>query len=151
MRVEGREYLKRVGPLLLGGAVACTAAAAALSNAVDEPAFELALHVMIFVGVAVSALLGGLGRSATGLGVVVIAVAVAGVAQRLGPVPFLDIMYPPEIAADEDLTWATLVAWGMVGFCFMLARRHNILFAVVSGNGSHNVLVNQTRAVRRRH
>ncbi len=133
MRAEGREYLKRVGPLLLGGAVACTAAAAALSNAVDEPAFEVTLHVMIFVGVTISALLGSLGRSATALGVVVIAVAVAGVAQRLGPVPFLDVMYPPEIATDEDLTWATLVAWSMVGFCFMLSRRHNILFAVVSG------------------
>ena len=133
MRAEGREYLKRVGPLLLGGAVACSAAAAALTNAVDEPAFEVALHLMIVVGVGVSALFGAFGRSATALGLMVIAVAVAAVAQRLGPVPFLDVMYPAEVSADEDLTWATLVAWMMVGFCLMLARRHNILFAVVSG------------------
>ncbi len=133
MRAEGGEYLRRIGPLLLGGAVACSAAAAALSNAVDEPAFELALHLMILVGIATSALFGAFGRSATTVGLMVIAVAVAALAQRLGPVPFVDIMYPVEVSAEADLTWATLVAWMMVGFCFMLARRHNILFAVVSG------------------
>lgn len=133
MRAERREYLRRVGPLLLAAAIACTAAAFALTNTLAEPAFEALLHVMIFVAVGASLLLGMRGWSGTMIGVVVIAIAIVGVSQRLAPIPGLSAMYPPEVIADEDLTWATLWAWLMVGFCFMLARRQNVLFTVVAG------------------
>lgn len=133
MRAERREYLRRVGPLLLAAAIACTAAAFALTNTLAEPAFEALLHVMIFVAVGASLLLGMRGWSGTMIGVVVIAIAIVGVSQRLTPIPGLSAMYPPEVIADEDLTWATLWAWLMVGFCFMLARRQNVLFTVVAG------------------
>lgn len=133
MRAERSEYLREVGPLLLAAAVACTAAAFALTNTLAEPAFELLLHVMILVAVGTSLVLGMRGWSGTMIGVVVIAIAIAGVSQQLAHIPALAAMYPPEALADEDLTWATLWAWLMVGFCFMLARRQNVLFAVVAG------------------
>lgn len=133
MQAERREYLRKVGPLLLAAAVACTAAAFALTNTLAEPAFELLLHVMILVAVGTSLVLGMRGWSGTMIGVVIIAIAIAGVSQQLAHIPALAVMYPPEALADEDLTWATLWAWLMVGFCFMLARRQNVLFAVVAG------------------
>lgn len=133
MRAEGREYLRRVGPLMVGGVVACTAAAAALTTTVDEPAFETLVHTAIFIGIVTSTVGGVFDRSTTWVGLLIMAAAVAGLAQRGVAVPFFDLMYPPEVVAEPELTWATLVTWGMVSFCFMLARRHNILFAVVSG------------------
>ncbi|MEA3403156.1 MAG: transglutaminase domain-containing protein [Armatimonadota bacterium] len=129
-------YLRRVGPLLLAGAVACSAAAAGLTGAVEEPAFELLLHAAIIVGVLTSALLGSRGLSSTIVGIVVIAVAVAAIAQRMAPIPLVEILFPSEVIADEDLTIATLLAWMMVGFCFMLARRQNILFPLVAALSS---------------
>ncbi|MGC9317174.1 MAG: transglutaminase domain-containing protein, partial [Armatimonadota bacterium] len=131
-----RGYLGRVGPLLVAGAVACSAAAAGLTNAVEEPAFELLLHTAVIVGVLTSALLGSRGISSTIVGIVVVAVAIAALAQRMAPIPLVEILYPSEVIADEDLTIATLLAWMMVGFCFMLARRQNILFALVAGLSS---------------
>jgi len=125
-------YLRRVGPLLLAGAVACSAAAGALSNALDEPAFELLLHLMVLGGVASSALAGMRGRTTALAGLLIIAAAVAAFAQRVAPIPGVELLYPPEVVADEDLTWATLWAWLMVGFCFMLGRRRNILFPMVA-------------------
>jgi len=133
VQADGREYLRRVGPLLVGGAVACSAAAAALSNTLDEPAFEALLHLMVLVGIAASGVFGARGARSTWLGVIVIAVAAAAASLRLAPLAITELVFPPEVVADEDLTWATLMAWMMVGFCFMLARRQNILFAVVSG------------------
>lgn len=133
MQAEGREHLRRTGPLLLATLVACWAAAFALNNTLAEPAFELLLYVMVLVGVGTSAVLGMRGWSGTVIGVTVIAVAAAGMAQRMSPTPVLSLLYPPEVLADEDLAWATLWAWMMVGFCFMLARRQNVLFPVVSG------------------
>ncbi|MGD9496338.1 MAG: DUF4129 domain-containing transglutaminase family protein [Armatimonadota bacterium] len=133
MRAERSEYLTRVGPLLLAAAVACSAAAGALTNTLNEPQFELLLHTMVAVGVAVSTLAGARGWNTAVLGLIVFGIAIAALTQRVAPVPVLDLLYPPEVVADEDLTWATVVAWVMVGFCFMLSRRQNVLFAVVSG------------------
>ena len=125
--------VRRIGPLMLGGLVACSAAAAGLTNAVDEPGFELVLHLMIVVAFAAS-LLGTLFRIRVSfLGVGVIAGAVAATVYRGAPVPLLSLGFPPEVVADEDLTWATLWAWLMVGLCFMQGRRRNILFSLVAG------------------
>lgn len=132
MEGRGREYLRRVGPLLLACAVGCTAAAAGLTNTLDEPAFEVLLHVMVIAAVGVSAVMGMLGRSSTVLGIIVIAVALAAVTPRLATAPGVDLLFPAEAVADEDLTLATLCAWLMVGFCFMLARRENVLLAMVA-------------------
>jgi hypothetical protein len=133
VRQDRRAEIRKVGPLLLGGLVACSAAAAGLSNSLAEPGFEMLLHVMIVVGFATS-LLGTISRINVSLvGVVVIAVALAACVQRGMGAPILSLVFPPEAAADEDLTWATLWAWLMVGFCFMQVRRRNILFCIVSG------------------
>jgi len=149
VRAEGREYLRRVGPLLLATAVACSAAAFCLTNTLAEPAFEFLLHLMVFVAVGTSLVLGMRGSSGTIVGVVVIAIAVAGVTHRLAAIPGMALIYPTEVIADEDLTWATLWAWLMVGFCFMLARRQNVLFAVVAGLAIYGLIgtVNLNTAV----
>ncbi len=130
MEAEEQEDLMRTGPLLLAVLVACTAAASGMTTLLAEPQFEFALHLMIFVGVLASALLG---RFSTFIGLGVIAVAVAALTQRIAPIPGMELIYPPEVVADEDLTWATLWAWLMVGFCFMLGRRRNALFPLVAG------------------
>ncbi|MFP4250653.1 MAG: DUF3488 and DUF4129 domain-containing transglutaminase family protein [Armatimonadota bacterium] len=130
MEAEEQEDLTRTGPLLLAVLVACTAAASGMTTLLVEPQFEFALHLMIFVGVLSSALLG---RFSTFIGLGVIAVAVAALTQRVAPIPGMELIYPPEVVADEDLTWATLWAWLMVGFCFMLGRRRNALFPLVAG------------------
>ncbi len=130
---EREDYTRRVGPLLLGGLVACLAAAASLANTLEEPAFELLLFVMTFVGVGASFIFGRRGGSSSIAGIIIIAVAVASLAQRLSGLPAIELLYPPEVVADEDLTWAALCAWLMVGFCFMLSRRRNILFVLVAG------------------
>jgi len=123
----------RVGPLLLGGLVACSAAAGGLSNSLDEPAFEALLHALIVVGFVTSLLGTVLRVNVSLIGVAVIAVALAACVQRGAPVPILSAAFPPEVIADEDLTWATLWAWMMVGFCFMQVKRRNILFCIVAG------------------
>jgi len=125
--------VRRIGPLMLGGAVACSAAAAGLTNAVDEPTFEMLLHMMIVAGFATSLLGRVLGVRVSFIGVGVIGGAVAATAYRGAPVPLLSLGFPPEVVADEDLTWATLWAWLMVGLCFMQGRRRNILFCLVAG------------------
>lgn len=133
MSEDRRSYLTRIGPLLLATAIGCTAAAGSLTNTLDEPAFEFLLHMMILLAVGASALSGSLGRSSTPVGVIVIAVGIAALAQRVAPVPGVELLFPPEVVADEDLTWATLWSWLMVGFCFMLGRRRNVLFPLVAG------------------
>ena len=130
MEADRRENLLRVGPLLLAALIACTAAATGMTTLLAEPAFEFALHLMIFVGVLSAAFLG---RWSTFMGLAVIAVAVAALTQRLAPAPGVALVYPPEVVADEDLTWATLWAWLMVGFCFMIGSRRNVIFPLVAG------------------
>jgi transglutaminase-like putative cysteine protease len=127
---ETRDDLQRTGPLLLAVLVACTAAAAGMTTLLQEPEFEFVLHLMIFVAVFSSAFLG---RWSTFIGVAVIAVGVAALTQRIAPVPGIELLYPPEVVADDDLTWATLWSWLMVGFCFMLGSRRNVLFPLVAG------------------
>ncbi|MFW6157099.1 MAG: transglutaminase domain-containing protein, partial [Armatimonadota bacterium] len=129
MGAERREELLRIGPLLLAALVGCTAAAAGMTTLLSEPQFEAVLHLMILVAVLSSAFLG---RWSTFIGLGVIAIAVAALTQRVSPVPGVELIYPQEVVADEDLTWATLWAWLMVGFCFMLGRRRNVLFPMVS-------------------
>ncbi|MFW5869097.1 MAG: hypothetical protein ACOCX2_14830, partial [Armatimonadota bacterium] len=130
MGAEEREELTRIGPLLLATLVACTAAAAGMTTLLEEPQFELVLHLMIFAAIISSALLG---RWSTFIGLGVIAVAVAALTQRIAPVPGMELIYPTEVVADDDLTWATLWSWLMVGFCFMLGKRRNVLFPLVAG------------------
>ncbi len=130
MGADRRESLLRVGPLLLAALIACTAAATGMTTLLAEPAFEFLLHLMIFVGVLSAALLG---RWSSFIGLAVIAVAVAALTQRLAPAPGVELVYPPEVVADEDLTWATLWAWLMVGFCFMIGNRRNVIFPLVAG------------------
>lgn len=130
MGVKRREELLRTSPLLLAGAVAFTAAAGGLTNILDEPAFEMLLHVMIFLGVLSSALITG--SVSTIVGLCIIAVSVAALSQRMALIGPLQLLYPPEVVADEDLVWATLWAWLMVGFSFMLGKRTNILFPLVA-------------------
>ncbi|MCD6359353.1 MAG: transglutaminase domain-containing protein, partial [Armatimonadetes bacterium] len=133
MSPEGRERIARSGPLLVGTLAACSFAAAGLTNAVNEPRFELFLHLMVFVAVGTSALAIVYGRSATSLGVIVIAAAVAAVAQRGATIPPLALMVPSEALGDDDLMWATLWAWLMIGLCFTLATPRNVLFCLVAG------------------
>ena len=130
MEADGQEDLRKNGPLLLATLVGCTAAAVSMTSLLQEPQFEFALHVMIFAAIISSALLG---RWSTFIGLGVIAVAVAALTQRIAPVPGMELIYPPEVVADDDLTWATLWSWLMVGFSFMLGRRRNVLFPLVSG------------------
>lgn len=130
MGAERRGDLVRVAPLLLATFVACTAAAAGMTTLLAEEQFEMLLHLMLLVAVLSSAFLGGW---STFLGLGVIAIAVAALTQRIAPVPGIELIYPPEVVADEDMTWATLWAWLMVGFCFMLGRRKNVLFPLVAG------------------
>ncbi len=130
MEADSRSELARTGPLLLATLVACTAAAAGMTTLLAEPTFELLLHVMIFIALLASAFAG---RWSTFIGLGVIAVAVAALSQQGTPVPGLELIYPPEVISDDDLTWATLWAWLMVGFSFMLGRRRNVLFPLVSG------------------
>lgn len=133
MSEERRSYLKRIGPLLIATAVAATAAAGSLTNTLDEPTFEMMLHAMILVAVGTSAITGSIGRSSTLVGIVIIAIGIAALGARIAPTPGVELLFPPEVVADEDLTWATLWSWLMVGFCFMLGRRRNVLFPLVAG------------------
>ncbi len=133
MSEDRRSYLKRVGPLLVATAIACSAAAGSLTNTLDEPAFEFLLHAIILVAVGASAVAGSFGRSSTMIGVIVIAVGIAGLTQRSTAVTWFELLYPADALADADLTWATLWSWLMVGFCFMLGRRRNVLFPLVAG------------------
>lgn len=125
--------LRRSAPLLLGAFVACSAAAAGLTNTIEEPRFELMLHLMIALAVGVSALATLRGVSSSWLGVVVIAMAAASVSQRGLPLPVVGDMFPAEALADEDLMWATLWGWLMIGLCFTLSARRNVLFCLVAG------------------
>ncbi len=130
MRVEAREDLLRVAPLLAATLVACTAAATGMTSLLAEPTFEFILHAMIVVSILSAAFLG---RWSTFLGLGMMAVAIAALTQRLAPAPGVELIYPPEVVADEDLTWATLWAWLMVGFCFMIGSRRAVIFPLVAG------------------
>ncbi len=130
MRAETREDLLRVAPLLAATLVACTAAATGMTSLLAEPSFEFVLHTMIVVSILAAAFLG---RWSSFLGLGVIAIAIAALTQRLAPAPGVELVYPPEVVADQDLTWATLWAWLMVGFCFMIGKRRNVIFPLVAG------------------
>ena len=133
MSPEARERITKAAPLLAGTAVACSFAAAGLTNTLTDPGFGGLLHLMILVAVGTSALATLRGVSSVWLGFVVMAMAAAAVTQRGIPVPVLGAMFPAEAIADEDLMWASLFAWLMVGFCFMLSSRSNVLWCLATG------------------
>lgn len=121
-------------PLLVAEFIAATAAAAAISVTINEPAFEVALHATIALGIAASLLAMRLGRSASPIGVAIMVTAFALYALRLNwSGGAIALAYPAEIIDDEELGLATLVAWFLAGFCFMQVSRANLIFIFVPG------------------
>ncbi|MGE5531358.1 MAG: transglutaminase-like domain-containing protein [Bacteroidota bacterium] len=124
--------LWRILPLLAGELVVASASLAALTLAVDEPLYEGLVHTAVVVGLIFSAL----GMRRRGMwalpGVLVVFAALV---FRLGThvLPGASAFFPPEIAANDDLTLAALVGWFMVAFSFWQTRRTNLVFMIVCG------------------
>lgn len=132
MRAQRSDIVRQL-PLLAGLFVACTAAAAAISVSIDEPAYELALHLTIALGLLTSLYATATGRNSTLVAGLIIAGAFAAYAVREGQVFAVAVLYPPEVLASNDLALAALMAWFMAGFCFVQMRRENTILCLVSG------------------
>jgi len=128
-----RSKVARQLPLLAGLYVACTAAAAAISVTIDEPAYEWTLHLTITAGLLISLLASGRRRSPVLVAGLIIAGAFAAYAVRdVGAVPLL-LLYPPEVLTSNDVALAALMAWLMAGLCFVQVRRENAILCLVAG------------------
>ena len=129
-----RRETARFLPLLGGAFVAAHAAAGAISITTAEPAFEFVLHLAVSIGIIASLLSVRTGRSVSFAGSVVMVASFVAYALRMREgLPLVGLMYPPEVIADEEISLSTLVAWFLVGFAFMQARRENLVFVFVPG------------------
>jgi len=137
---EARERISKAAPLLLGALVACNFAAAGLTSTLDDPPFELLLHAMLFVAVGASALAIIFNKSSSWLGAIIVITAVATLPARTMSLGALGPVISAEAMGDPDLMMATMLAWLMVGFCFMLSARRNVLFCLVTGLGMFGLL-----------
>ena len=136
MSAEARERISKAAPLLLGALVACNFAAGGLTSTLADPPFELLLHVMLFVAVGTSALAIIWNRSSSWLGAIIVLASVATLPARvMSPSAFGQPLVSAEAMGDPDLMMATMLAWLMVGFCFMLSARRNVIFCLVTGLG----------------
>lgn len=140
MSTEARERIRKAGPLLLGALVACTFAAAGLTSTLADPPFELLLHAMIFVAAGTSALATIFNRSSSWIGALIVITAIATLPARTMSLGALGPVISAEAMGDPDLMMATMLAWMMVGFCFMLSARRNVLFCLVTGLGMFGLL-----------
>ncbi len=132
MFAKRSEIVSRI-PVLAGLLVACNAAAAAITLHVNEPAYELTLHLSIVFGLAISLVSSAKSRNLRFVAAVFI---IAGFALytvreiRLFPITLL---YPAEMLFSQDLALTSLIAWFMTGLCFVQARRENAVIAVACG------------------
>jgi transglutaminase-like putative cysteine protease len=121
-------------PLLASQLVAASAAVAAISFTVNEPAYELAIHVLVVAGILASLLGLRLGRSFTPVGATLMVLVFVLYAVRFNPlVAPARLAYPTEILGDEELGLAALFAWFLAGFCFMQSQRENMVFTFAFG------------------
>lgn len=140
MSAEARERISKAAPLLLGALVVCNFAAAGLTSTLDDPPFELLLHTMIFVAVGTSALAILFNKSSSWLGAIIVITAVATLPARTMSLGALGPVISAEAMGDPDLMMATMLAWLMVGFCFMLSARRNVIFCLVTALGMFGLI-----------
>ncbi|MEI6503952.1 MAG: transglutaminase-like domain-containing protein, partial [Armatimonadota bacterium] len=127
------ERLARHLPLLVGELVVGSCALAAITLTVDEPTYEWFVHVSLVLALALSAL--NLARHRTqslpGAVVFIGAFVLYGARHYLGGAGLL--MFPGEVAAQQDTLLASLMAWFLVAFACWQANGRNLIFMVVCG------------------
>lgn len=131
---DRRERLAQSAPLLLGLLVAVNAAAAAITVTTNEPNYEFLLHLFVSAGIVCSFLGLALRVNPSVLGTAVMVLSFLSFAFRHQPgLPLPAWMFPPEVATDDEIGLAALVAWFMVGFAFMQHSRENLIFVFATG------------------
>ena len=133
MRFTDTNRLWRALPLLVGEFVLGTAALASITMTVDEPRYELLVHLALLLGLCVSAV--GIGRKRAYVlpGAVTMLTALLFYYGRHCPFAVISVFFPPEIAGHEDLVLAALVGWFLVAFGVWQTTRQNMIFMIVSG------------------
>jgi hypothetical protein len=132
--LDRRERLAQSAPLLLGLLVAVNPAAAAITVTTNEPNYEFLLHLFVSAGIVCSFLGLALRVNPSVLGTTVMVLAFLSFAFRHRPgLPLPTWMFPPEVATDDEIGLAALVAWFMVGFAFMQHSRENLIFVFATG------------------
>ena len=133
MRGLDLDRLTRYLPLLLGELAVGTSALAAVTLTVDEPTYEPLIHAALVLAIAYSALNIARRRTQSLPGVVVFlgAFVLYGARHYLGSATVL--FFPGEVAAQQDMLLAGLMAWFLVAFACWQANRRNLVFMVVCG------------------
>ncbi len=121
-------------PLFGGLLVACVAAVSVIGATVDAPFYELAVCLTIAAGLVCSFLTARGSANLNFLGTILIVGAFTAfiVARRVDVFP-ASLLYPFQVIAQPDIALAALIAWVMVGFCFIQSRREHTILCLVSG------------------
>lgn len=133
MPQDSLKRLWRTLPLLLGEYVVALAAVSAITATVDEPAYEMLIYVAVTVGMLVSLWGVVTERLQVWPGAIVMVLAFTYYALRHYNLPLFGLLYPPEIAGNDDSALAGMVAWLLVAFTFWQSHRSNLIFLAVSG------------------
>ncbi|MEN6303538.1 MAG: hypothetical protein ABFD96_12480, partial [Armatimonadia bacterium] len=133
MPQDSLKTLWRTLPLLLGEYVLALAAVSAITATVDEPAYEMLMYIAVTVGMLASAWGVLTERLQVLPGAIVMVMAFTYYALRHYNLPLSGLLYPPEIAGNDDSTLAGMVAWLLVAFTFWQSHRSNLIFLAVSG------------------
>lgn len=133
MQFTETNRLARHLPLLLGELALGTAALASITLTVDEPKYEFLVHLLLFLGLVVSAV--GIGRKRVYAlpGAVMMTIAFALYFGRHYLFGIMWLFFPPEVAGHEDLVLAGLVGWFLVAFSCWQSSRGNLIFLIVCG------------------